>query len=132
MSELILLGASVRAVAFSALRAGLRPWCVDLFADADLACRCLCKKILSHQYPHGFAEILGQGPNAPFLYTGGLENHPDLIDQLAQIRPLWGNSGGTLRPVRCPFRLSETLAKHDIPFPPVSASPPQGVGRWLI
>ena len=33
-STLILAGAITRAAAFSAIRAGLRPWCVDLFADA--------------------------------------------------------------------------------------------------
>ena len=38
--NLILFGASTRAAAFSALRAGLRPWCADLFADADLQAHC--------------------------------------------------------------------------------------------
>ena len=38
--HLLLFGASVRAAAFSALRAGLRPWCADLFGDADLQARC--------------------------------------------------------------------------------------------
>ena len=32
-----LVGASTRAAAFSALRAGLTPFCWDLFADTDLA-----------------------------------------------------------------------------------------------
>ena len=32
-NRLLLFGASTRAAAFSALRAGLKPWCVDLFAD---------------------------------------------------------------------------------------------------
>ena len=38
--RLLIFGASARAAAFSALRAGLAPWCVDLFADADLRGRC--------------------------------------------------------------------------------------------
>ena len=33
---LILAGASVRSLAESAMACGLRPWCVDMFADADL------------------------------------------------------------------------------------------------
>ncbi len=33
--HLLIFGASARAAAFSALRAGLQPWCADLFADAD-------------------------------------------------------------------------------------------------
>ena len=38
--DLLILGASARAAAFSALRLGLRPTCADLFADADLASAC--------------------------------------------------------------------------------------------
>jgi predicted ATP-grasp superfamily ATP-dependent carboligase len=34
--RVLLVGASVRAAAFSVLRAGLSPWCIDLFGDADL------------------------------------------------------------------------------------------------
>ena len=39
--SVVIFGASVRAAAFSALRAGLRPWCADLFADFAL------KKVLN-------------------------------------------------------------------------------------
>jgi len=35
--DLLILGASCRAAAFSALRAGFRPRCADYFADRDLA-----------------------------------------------------------------------------------------------
>jgi len=34
-AQVLIVGASARAAAFSALRAGLRPWCADLFADLD-------------------------------------------------------------------------------------------------
>ena len=34
--RLILIGASVRAAAFSARAAGYEPWCADLFGDVDL------------------------------------------------------------------------------------------------
>ena len=30
------------------------------------------------------------------MYTGALENHPELVDQLAWIVPLWGNPGDVL------------------------------------
>ena len=52
--NLLIFGASVRAAAFSALRAGLQPWCADLFADADLRARCPTIQVPPGLYPQGF------------------------------------------------------------------------------
>ena len=82
--SVVIFGASVRAAAFSALRAGLRPWCCDLFADADLVCRCDAVR-LSGRYPDTFADLVGAEVAGPWMYTGGLENHPDLVRRMAQI-----------------------------------------------
>src|SRR3954451_12224055 len=90
--HLMLFGASVRAAAFSALRAGLRPWCADLFADADLASRCDAVG-LSGKYPDAFADLVGVEVPGPWMYTGGLETHADLVRRMARRRPLWGNDG---------------------------------------
>ena len=98
MSVILLAGASARAAAASALRAGLSPWCVDLFADADLARACPVMKLPIDRYPHGFLDALAEGPPGPWQYTGGLENHPDLIDAIP--RQLLGNSGNVVRAVR--------------------------------
>ena len=38
--DVLILGTSCRAAAFSALRAGLRPRCADYFGDRDLAAVC--------------------------------------------------------------------------------------------
>src|SRR5438094_10464728 len=87
---IVIFGASVRAAAFSALRAGLQPWCADLFADADLQARCPATR-LAGAYPEGFEALAAGDWPGPWLYTGGLENHPALVQRLAQRRPLWGN-----------------------------------------
>jgi predicted ATP-grasp superfamily ATP-dependent carboligase len=133
-ADLILIGASVRAAAFSALRAGLQPWCADLFGDVDLEARCDCRRLAWEKYPGGFREILESAPDAPWMYTGGLENAPRLVDALAKRRPLWGNGGEVLRQVRSPFLLAEVLARRGIAYPRVAAS---AVGvdpkrRWLV
>src|SRR5205807_1077251 len=86
--SLIIVGASARAAAFSALRAGLRPWCIDLFADADLRARCPVTHLEPDRYPYGLAELLPQAPPGPWMYTGGLENRPNLIRRLARGREL--------------------------------------------
>jgi predicted ATP-grasp superfamily ATP-dependent carboligase len=134
MSRLIIVGASVRAAAESALRAGFRPWCADLFADADLcaivpdAVRCPVE-----QYPTCLLRILSTAPRAPWIYTGALENHPRLIQKMAAVRPLWGNGAAALRLARSPFEVARILRDADLDAPAIS---PAGADlsrdcRWL-
>jgi predicted ATP-grasp superfamily ATP-dependent carboligase len=126
MSTLIIVGASARAAAASALRAGLKPWCADLFADADLramvsnAVRCPIE-----HYPSRLLEILQSAPDAPWIYTGGLENHPKLLRNMAEARPLWGNGPDALRWARSPFSVARILRNAGLPALEVRA----GVAR---
>jgi predicted ATP-grasp superfamily ATP-dependent carboligase len=108
--HLIIVGASARAAAFSALRAGLRPWCVDLFGDVDLRARCPVTVIPRQLYPHGLLDVVrGSAPEGSLMYTGGLENHPEIVRRLAECRPLVGNEPEVLRRVRDPWALAEAL-----------------------
>src|SRR5438067_508062 len=101
----LIVGASTRAAAFSALRAGLRPWCADLFADVDLQHACPALRIAGSDYPHGLERMLALAPPGPWLYTGALENRPAFVERLAQLRPLWGNDQAVLRRVRRPWNV---------------------------
>src|SRR5438552_3654603 len=94
--HVLIFGASTRAAAFSVLRANLRPWCVDLFGDADLRGRCSTRTIAPEDYPAGFVREIRQAPPGPWMYTGALENRPALVRQLARMRPLWGNDSPVL------------------------------------
>jgi len=67
------------------------------------------------EYPHGFLRLLDDAPLVPVMYTGGLENYPDLIDAIARERPISGNGGDVLRLVRDPFLVAEWL--RDAGFP---------------
>ena len=132
MSEpLLILGASARAAAWSARRTGFAPAAGDLFTDEDL--RACCPAWRCERYPHDLARIAAFAPPGPWMYTGGLENYPRLVDRIARERPLWGNAGDVLRAVRDPFRLAEVLAAAGIPTPDV-VSNPRGLpcdGTWL-
>src|SRR5688572_12519529 len=132
MRPVIVLGASARAAAFSARRAGFAPFAIDLFADLDLAA--LCPTIKISQYPREFFAALEAAPIAPWLYTGGLENHPRLVDRLGDIRPLLGNSGSALRRVRSPRRLTDVVNAAGLQFPIVAASLTKThvEQRWLV
>ena len=129
---LIILGASVRAAAFSAIRAGFEPYAIDCYADRDLAEACQAVKIGS--YPGDFESALAAAPDAPWMYTGGLENHPRLVQRLAKLRSLWGNGGKGLREVRKPECLAQVSRETGVCFPQTSHSFPTGesLSRWLV
>jgi predicted ATP-grasp superfamily ATP-dependent carboligase len=67
------------------------------------------------------------------MYTGALENHPELIDEMAWIAPLWGNAGEILSEVRDPLTLAATLrsAGHHFPETRTSAVGLPSDGTWL-
>ncbi len=130
--SLIIVGASARGAAFSAIRAGFAPYAIDMFADSDLAAVCPTQKIRS--YPADFLPALEAAPSAPWIYTGGLENYPRLVDQMAKVRPLWGNSGKALRRVRNPFLLAERLSAAGVLVPELARQLAHGDqidGDWL-
>ena len=125
------VGASARAAACSLIRQGMDVVAADCFADADLRQLCPTQRIAS--YPEGFLHWLKETQCDCWIYTGGLENHAELIDTMARIRPLWGNDGNTLRRVRDPLRLQAALTNAGFLFPEtvaLSTGLPD-TGRWL-
>ncbi|QDU19903.1 ATP-grasp domain-containing protein [Urbifossiella limnaea] len=128
------VGASARAAVHSLARAGYPAWAVDLFTDRDLyapAARCP-----SAEYPRGMPALAEQFPPGPVLYTGGLENYPDVVAELAARRPLWGNPPAVLERVRDPLFMGEVWwsAEGDaVRVPrvlPGDATPADGT--WLV
>src|SRR5208337_966249 len=131
--KLLIFGASARAAAFSALRAGLQPWCADLFADADLQARCPVTRLPTDRYPDGFLDLANSRPPGPWIYTGALENSPRLVRAISSLRPLWGNDAESLHLCRAPGKVASILAAANVPCPPVRL--PGDVPRrgcWLI
>lgn len=132
-TDLLILGASTRAAAFSALRAGLHPFCGDLFADRDLEARCPVAAVPGKCYPEGLMDVARQAPPGPWIYTGGLENRPEIVERISLSRDLWGNPPEVLRRARDPYRVAACLQRAGLPVPALSASP-EGIvsdGSWL-
>jgi predicted ATP-grasp superfamily ATP-dependent carboligase len=132
--HLLIFGASARAAAFSALRAGLRPWCADLFADADLQAVCPAYRISPRDYPHAFVQAAQAAPPGPWMYAGGLENRPGLVRRLSRRRALWGNDAKALRGVRSRRALHALFQTAGVPCPDIHLRardvPP--TGHWLV
>ena len=132
MSEpIIILGASARAAAQSAARGGFAPWAADLFADADLARLCPVHRI--DRYPCDLFATSRLAPPGAWMYTGGLENYPRLVERIAAERRLYGNAGPPLRAVRDPAKVAEVAQSVGLSVPKIvnqgGRSPRDG--SWL-
>jgi predicted ATP-grasp superfamily ATP-dependent carboligase len=102
-----------------------------MFADTDLAAICAVERV--NDYPHGLLAVLQSSADCPWIYTGALENYPDLIDELAAIRPLYGNHGRTLQSARDPQFWSRALIEEGLPAPRALLAPHDAPldGSWL-
>ena len=134
---LLILGASARAAAQSARRAGFAPVCGDLFADVDLRDGALVTAVAD--FPSGLEDVARRAPPGVWMYTGGLENHPVLVERIAATRPLLGNPASVLRRIRDPIQTSDTLRRAGLDVPECRVTAPElfpdGLGRpshgWL-
>lgn len=126
------VGASARAAAHSLLRAGFEPWAVDLFADRDLRLVAPCARCPLDRYPAALPALADQFPPGPVLYTGGLENYPEVVAELARRRTVLGNLPDALRKARDPFGWSWRPERgYASPLTRAGADPVPATGRWV-
>jgi predicted ATP-grasp superfamily ATP-dependent carboligase len=130
-NTLLIVGASARAAAFSALRAGLHPCCVDLFADVDLQRRCPVTR-LTERYPYRFQRFLNGDLSGSWMYAGGLENWPRLVERWARLRSLWGNDARALSLVRDPANVARLFRTSAMPVPNLAERNLPETRRWLL
>lgn len=127
------VGSSARAAVHSLARAGIAAWAIDQFCDRDLRRVAECAVCPPDGYPHVIPDLAKRFPPGPVLYTGGLENHPHVVAELAKSRQLWGNPLEVLARVRDPFGLFPVLERAGFRAPrlvPHGESCPRD-GCWL-
>jgi predicted ATP-grasp superfamily ATP-dependent carboligase len=134
--RVLLIGASCRAMATSARRAGWIPLCADPFGDRDLYSP--GGAVLIRDYPSSIVKDLTHLHADAWCYTGGLENEPEIIASLekqsSRIGPLWGVGAEALPECRDPFRVAERWRTHGLSVPdmlPANRHPPS-TENWLI
>ena len=132
-NPILIVGASGRAAAASAIRAGFEPHVIDLFADADTMRLCPTIVCPSQDYPHGLIALANAAPPMPWMYTGGLENHPDVVMAISEHRELVGNDANVLREVRDVTRFARTVRERGGHFPPTipTGNAVAADGIWL-
>ena len=135
--RILILGLSTRAIAESALRAGCDVITLDYFGDRDQ--RELVENYsLRRDFHLGFSAraLLEASRRLDFealVYISNLENHPDVVEELAGGHVLLGNAPQTLREVRHWPTLRSFCREEGIAFPRTwfaNEPLPRG-GRWL-
>ena len=137
LDSIVIVGASARAAAESARRAGYRPCCVDLFADRDLRSWAQVERCPWEEYPVGLlsrVERAGVPADAPVLLVGAMENHPEVVEALSFRRPLLGSGAAAIEQVRAPTVLSRLPAPDGVAVPRVRRRRPLAglVAPWLL
>lgn len=137
-NDVLIVGASTRTLAQSAVRAGFRVFAVDAYGDCDLvacAATIALRRDLGRRWSATAAVHAAAGLRATAVsYVSNLENHPGAVSRVARGRQLWGNSPAVLRQARDPFQVRVALGRRGIPVPDVRAmSEPGNGGRaWLV
>jgi uncharacterized protein len=138
----VIAAVSGRALAASALRAGLRPLVADFFADADTQTLAHTCRKLSGNISHGMCwkdlapaldALAGAAPSAilGLIYGSGFEGRPELLTRIAQRWPLLGNDAATIERIKAPESFFRALAHLGIKHPLTTAKPPPRETGWL-
>lgn len=125
-TPLVVIGASARAFAISAVRAGYRVYAADLFADLDLraaAAATACVRDVAGGYPTALVTAARSFPAAAFCYVGALENHPAVIRAIARERTLLGSPPEAIAAVRDPWSLQRLVRQAGLASPECRADP---------
>ncbi len=115
------MGLSTRAIAESAVRGGHRIVTLDYFGDRDQAAlveNLSLKRALSLPFSaEGLLEASRQLDYQEVVYVSNLENHPDVVDELARGGALLGNPPEVLRRVRDWRTLRAFCRRSGLSFP---------------
>lgn len=132
---LVVIGVSSRMLAVSAVRAGLNPVAVDLFADSDTrsVARCIA---LSSLEEDKVLSVLGnlviECGRPKLVYGSGIDTRPALVERILKFADVIGNSPSTLRTVNTPSRFFPLLDSIAIPYPEISFSRPENSSAWVL
>ena len=102
--HVLVAGVSTRAMAESAARAGFAVTSLDAFGDLDqhpgVRAYSLPRDFCLEFSPSAVVEVARTIESDAVAYLSPFENHPALVEQLAEGRQLWGNDAAVLRRAR--------------------------------
>ncbi|MFO0960135.1 MAG: ATP-grasp domain-containing protein [Isosphaeraceae bacterium] len=131
--EVLIVGASARAAAWSALRAGWKPVAIDRFGDRDLKAIARTQRVPPPNTRRGLLLGARKYPDLPLIYTGAFENDPILVRDLARGRTLLGHSDEVLKWLRAHGTIGRFWHSQGVDAPRVALKPKRlpTDGSWL-
>ncbi len=119
---LVVVGGSVRFLANSCRQAGWQVYAADRFGDRDLLDAAAGFRPLPSDLDQA-EDPFPEWPDAPFLFTGGLENHPAFLERLAATHPIAAASPSAVRAVRDLAALARVAADVGLRVPQTHTTP---------
>jgi uncharacterized protein len=135
VTAVVVVGASGRAAAQACRRLGFTPYVCDLFGDVDtLEAAAGFIPCPSERFPLAIPELVRSFPAGPVLCVGGMENDPDVVEQLEHDRALLGSTPEAMRKVRDPHAWTAFLSSRGLPVPEFASrdGPVDPGSRWLV
>ena len=132
-NQVLIVGASTRTAAFSACGQG---WNLTALTTSPIETWARSSPCLRHRPPTAWRDWelpRGNSSHGPWIYTGPIENHPDLVRVSRAASARSATQPEILRAVRNPLHLTDVLRRHGLPSPDVRGSP-YGLPRdatWL-
>ena len=93
---------------------------IDAFTDLDLVAQAEIHRAAFADFPASACRIAEGLPPSPWLYGGGLENEPEVVERISRRHRLVGNPPETLRRARDPGVLSELFGRSGFASPTLS------------
>ena len=118
----LVFGACVRPLVFSASRFSLDVAAADLFADWDTSQKCNAIRVA--KYPAEFQHVVEKVRPCTAIYSGGLENYPNIIENIESMTNLAGNPARVLRSLMDPFAMSDYLRRCGFTVPALERTNP--------
>ena len=134
----LVVGLSTRAAGESAARAGFDVTCIDAFADRDQHPGVRALRLDGGFSARSIERLARTIDAAAVAYTSPFENHPAVVQALANGRSLWGNAPAVLRRSRDPRMLAAALRRRGFIVPDArfqsfdSADRVSAAHGWLV
>lgn len=134
MNTLLIIGNDIVPITASAHRAGYRVYSVDFYGDSDLQRYCTLSRSIVHQCPGQscgkfnrdydvklflsyFKELITTYPIDGVILGSGLEDYPEILEQIVEHSYIIGNTPERIYQVRQIPEFFKTLQSLHIPFP---------------
>lgn len=140
-AAILIAAASGRALAGAARRAGYRPLVADFYGDMDTCEFAAAHRLIDDGFDLGFRretllpaleDLAAREAPCGLVYGMGFEDRTDILDELSEHFPLFGNRPEVVRRVKDPSALAQLCEDLGVPHPAIQTARPDDCANWLV